>query len=236
MQIKLLTTIFFSLCFLQGIAQDEKEHRPQLNFGLQLGFPQDNFARIYSRDAIFGMGGRLLFPLDQKLPLDAGFQFYYMWMGTEKETFTLYNAVQGDYVVTSKVHGSMMPFHINLRFRPLRNVTNVVDPYIEGLAGFRVFYVKTEIEVDDLTPTEQPEPETSTINNWSGSYGVATGLGIRIAENIKLDFRYSRLKGGKAKYLDPKKIEFSSTGDPIYSRNRSETNMDNYEIGIVFVL
>lgn len=225
---------------LPTMAQDredeERKHRTQLNLGMQLGFPRDDFKRLYADRAMFGFGGRLLFPIDQNLPFDAGFQFYYMWMGTEKETFALNNSNLGDYQVESKVHGSMMPFHLNLRLRPMHRYRSPIDPYIEGLAGFRVFYVNSEIQVDDLTPTEQPDPERSIDNSWAWSYGFAAGTGIRVAENIKLDFRYAKLWGTKAKYLDPESVSFTNDGDPVYNRKKSETNISNYEIGIIFEL
>lgn len=231
----ILVFILLSLLADSAFSQDgEKKHHPYLNLGIQVGVPRDDFQQVYPGDALFGLGGRLMFPIDQNVPFDAGFQFYYMWMGSKSEDFTLVNPKHGRYKVDSKVSGSMMPFHLNLRIRPLRNATDLIDPYFEGLAGFRIFNVRTKVQVDDLTNTEQPPAKTSNQNHASWSYGYAGGLAFRLAENIMIDLRYERLWGSSAKYLDTKNISFTSKGDPVYTRKESETNISNYELGIIF--
>lgn len=207
----------------------------QLHLGAKLGFPQNEFAAKYPNNAFFGLGGGMLFPLFDDSPLDLGGQFEYYWIGREVETMTLESSSYGEYEVESTVNGSMIPLYLNARIMPFRRLTDVINPYFEGIAGARFFSIKTKIEVDDLSGGAQPDPETDTETRTSWSYGYGGGFLVKLVNSVYLDLHVQNIYGTQTKYLDPKSIEFDDNGDPVYRKIESETQVLTYSLGVNFV-
>ncbi len=237
-----LLCVSLLLSHVFGFAQDEPSTRVlpsssssgSLHLGMHLAFPQNEFAAVSEQAAFFGIGGGFVVPVFDHSPLALGGQFDYYWTGGDRQTEFYRDPVYGRYEVESTVQGSMIPLHLKARLNPLRDVTDLFNIYLEGLAGFRFTSVRTSIQVDDLSGGPQPEKESDTETSFSWSYGYAGGALVKLTTGIQLHFRVENLYGTSAKYLDPKSIEFDSNGDPEYQVKESRTDILNYSIGVNF--
>lgn len=238
---KILFTVLSLAISTALLAQDETEtirytpdYNGMLQFHTKLSFPQGDFANTYSESAFFGIGGGLLFPIKES-PIDAGLTVDYFWMERQTETQRLKDKFTGTYEVKSTINGNVVPVHSVLRVTPLRTINSPVQPYIQGMAGFRVFSIRTKIEVDDLSGGAQPDPDIEREPSAAWSYGYGGGVFVQIAENLNIDLSVSNLFGTNATYIDPESLEFDANGDPTYEKRESETHVANVRLGINIV-
>ena len=206
-----------------------------LEFGIQIGVPKGEFAATHDSPLMIGIGGRGMGKVNPTLPIQVGASFYYHWMNTSSQTFRFNDPTFGEYEVTSKVRGASIPFHLHARILPFSSTKLFIQPYLESTVGFKIFDVKTSVEVDDLTNTPQPEKEVSHSSDIAGSYGIGLGSFFHITDELYFNFKWESLRGGKASYLDPKSVSYDGKGNPSYKKNTSKTNVDHFEIGIAIV-
>lgn len=184
---------------------NNNEYSGGFQFDLNLAAPQGEFADSYNRDAFFGLAGGISFVI-RDTPIEGGLRAGYYWMGRTNEDVRINDSISGDYEVSTTVNGNVIPVHFNARILPLRSISNQFNPYIEGLAGFRIFNIRTKVEVDDLTTGPQPEPEIDRESTVAFSYGYAAGVLIGPINRASLNIRVSRIYGGRATYVDPESI------------------------------
>lgn len=218
--------------FGQNDDDDENENDGHLDIHMGLGFPEGEFRETAGDRAFFGVGGGIYFPLVRKLTLELGLTYHYYWMERQEEDFQKEDPQFGEYEVTSVVNSNMMPIHANLRISPLKNLNNAFYPYIEGIAGFRLFNSRTRISVDDYTQNPPPdEIENETKGAWS--YGYAGGLSIKLSRVIFVDGRVEKLYGTESSYIDPETIEYNdNTQEATYEKVSSNTNLMTYSLGL----
>lgn len=228
---------FYLLVFIIAIFHFSKAQiKPNsLELGLQLGVPKGEFANTHDNPVMIGIGGRGMGKVNPTLPIQIGASFYYLWMNTSTQTFRFDDPTFGEYEVTSEVRGASMPIHLHVRILPFSSTKLFIQPYLESTVGFRLFDVRTSVEVDDLTNTPQPEKEVDHSLDVAGSYGIGLGSFFHITDELYLNFKWESLRGGKASYLDPKSVSYDGKGNPSYKKNTSKTNVDHFELGIAIL-
>ena len=245
---KFLSTFAFVLLVSLGYAQNEDNNRDvndrrndQVDFKrnyigklqghMKFAIPQGGFAETYSESAFFGLGAGLLFQVLES-PIDAGLNVDYFWMERQQEDFTVNDPQFGAYDVTSTINGNMVPVHAVLRITPLRTVMPRINPYVEALAGVRVFNIRTKIEVDDGTNSTQPDPDIEREPSVSWSYGYAGGVYFQVSPNFNVDLSMANIYGTKASYINAESLKFTTQGDPVYETKESDTHIYNIRVGV----
>lgn len=237
----LVVVLFPFISFSQNdpiLRNINQPYRGGLDFGMSLAFPQNNFANAAGSRPYFGLGGKFIFAIKENSPFAVGLSFNYFWMfrKTEKQTITQrassFPFSRYEYEVETTVNGAMMPTHINFRIMPLRATNSPVQPYIEGIAGFRIFNTRSKIEVDDLSGGTQPEPEIDNNYNVTTSYGYGIGVNVRVTHAVYINARVENLYGGWGKYIDPSSVKINEKGDASINRKESRTDILNYTLGV----
>lgn len=236
----LLPIISFSQNEQPALRTINQPYKGGADFGLSLAFPQNNFAKAAGSRPYFGLGGKLVFASRDNSPISFGLSFNYFWMfrKTDKQTITqrasTFPFTKYEYQVETTVHGAMMPTHLHFRLMPFIATNSPVQPYAEGLAGFRIFNTRSKIEVDDLSGGTQPDPEIDNNINITSSYGYAVGVNVRVAHAIYVNARFENIYGGWGKYIDPSSVKIDNNGDATISRKESRTDILNYTLGVSF--
>ena len=208
------------------------------DFDIRAAFTSGEFKQFYPKDGMGGMGATVLFPINKRNPLDVGFGLGYYFMSHTSSDFQYYSPGVGDYNIESTVSGSMFPFHLVARAYPLKSVRSPVQPYVEGLAGFRLFIVDQEINtfIDNTGVELPPQTETNTTGSWS--YGFGAGVKVRISKKnlLYLNAKVDQLYGTETDYMDPTTINLYDDGSYEYVNQRSETDVLRFSIGLHLML
>ncbi len=205
-----------------------------IDFDVRAAFTTGEFKDFYSKAGMGGFGGTVLFPIGKKNPLDVGFGLGYYFMNNSQVTHELYTPGVGDYDINSKVSGSMVPFHLTARLYPLKSTRSPIQPYIEGLAGFRLFLVEHELSTYIYSIDTELPPETNTNTTGSWSYGFGGGVKIRMSRNqlLYLNLKVAQLYGTETKNMDPSSLVLYNDGAYGYNEFKSETDVLRFSVGI----
>ena len=155
-------------------------------------------------------------------------------------------------VMTEETKNNILSGHLFFKLTPFNTKWNV-QPYIEGLIGFKNLNTETilynENEIDDPnTLTDEREIAASTnANDTAFSYGYGVGIDVLLTKSFNkntnqktsslfffLNGRY--LFGGEAQYLKAGDIEFSDPAEgPVtttFNWNQSTTDLLNISLGL----
>jgi hypothetical protein len=197
-------------------------------------FTSGEFKQFYPKRGMGGLGTTVLFPVGKKNPLDIGFGFGYYWMSVSEETFSYYAPETGYYDVESRVSGGMIPLHLVGRVYPLKSINSPIQPYVEGLAGFRIFSANQRLETyisstDTYLPVEKDYNFTAS---WS--YGYGGGVKVRLSKNelLFLNAKITQLYGTTTKTMDPSSVVIYDDGTYSYSYFKSRTDVLRFTIGM----
>lgn len=198
------------------------------SLALSLGLPQNEFRQ--NTDAT-GFGGDLTFgiPFQKGAPIFFGLDFNYLVYGSNSMDETLRAQIT---LANGTPIGNPLEIPLQIRntnsifgthaFIRVQGPFELVQPYIEGLVGFR--YISTNTKIVDLSDDNRwSEPDDNVIvretvlDDWVFSYGYGGGFMIKMGPSIFLDLRADFFKGQRAQYFDGDdtsswNIEFS--GDP----------------------
>ena len=188
------------------------------SLAFSVGVPRNQFRE--NTNAV-GYGGDFTvgFPFQKEAPIYFGLDFNYQVYGLNRTSedleaeirsngaFIDYLSIPLEIVNTSSIFGTHAFFRAQA---PLR----IVEPYIEGLLGFR--YISTSTKILDQSSDgrfSDGEDESNVIirktllDDWIFSYGFGGGLMFPLAPGIFLDLRANFYKGERAKYFDGKDTE-----------------------------
>ncbi|MDA0378453.1 MAG: hypothetical protein O2899_03085, partial [Bacteroidetes bacterium] len=203
-----LVALFASLLFLAAPVQAQINAEGALTF--TVGVPQGEFGD--QLDAT-GFGGNLNFAVGFPgspvlVGLDAGYLIY----GHERRNEPFSTTIP-DVTVDVVTDNSVASGHVFLRFKP--NLP-VIQPYADGLFGFKYFATQTRIESEAF---EQNEITRSTnFDDTALSYGFGGGVKINVftptGDNgpggVHLDLGARYLIGKEASYLQKGSIRRES--------------------------
>ena len=208
------------------------------DFDIRAAFTSGEFKQFYPKDGMGGLGISVLFPISKRNPLDVGFELGYYFMSQTRSNLEYYAPGVGDYDIDSRVSGSMIPIHIVGRLYPLKTINFPIQPYIEGVAGFRLFIVNQKINTIVLgSGIELPEQtESTTTGSWS--YGFGAGVKIKISKNnpVYLNAKVNQIYGTATKYMDPSSVAVYDDGSFGYENYQSRTDILRFSIGIHFMV
>ncbi|MFB0926094.1 MAG: hypothetical protein QMB65_12575 [Vicingaceae bacterium] len=252
MKILLLVSLSISLS-LMTFAQDsnlvvspELDHTRQKNIDktpsatldleILVASTTGEFKEFYENNEIGGLGFTLLFGVHKTIPVDLGFDFGYYFMSTNRSRLEYYAPGVGDYDVNSKVNGTMVPIHMVSRLTPFKNTNFFIQPYLELMAGFRIFAVKQTIETTLLNTGVILEPETESTINGSFSYGYGGGLKVRLSKEnrVFLNVKANKIYGSATKYINQESVVLMDDGSYRYKTTKSKTDILRFSIGLQF--
>jgi len=210
------------------------DHKATLEIEIRAAFPTGEFKDFYSKPGIGGFGLTALFPLGKKNPLDIGFGLGYYLMGRAEDTYEYYALGIGDYDINSKVSGSMIPMHLTARLYPLKSVNSPIQPYIEGLAGGRLFVVEQEVSTYLYSVDSELPKETNSNITSSWSYGFGGGLKIMISRNemLFLNLKVAQIYGTLTKNMDSSSVVLYDDGTYGYDEFKSRTDVLRFSFGL----
>ena len=231
-------TLLLTLCctiFLQ--AQDEPRplYYGQLNAYFQVAVPVEGF-RSEIEQAGPGVGGSLLFQLGRGRPLFAGVDFAWANFDSESVEYTTnQNGFNEDFRLRTRTN--LLMGHGLLRFKPFTGF--FLQPYLDGLLGFKRLYARTTFtqlfeEENELIEADTDQADTAL------SLGAGGGVQIRLSyqPTIFIDLRCTYLMGGNASFLVRQEDLSGQLNDPIeaFEERRSTTSALIPQIGITIQL
>ncbi|MEQ9402769.1 MAG: hypothetical protein RIM99_04210 [Cyclobacteriaceae bacterium] len=193
-----------------------------------LGLPQNDFKE--NTDATgFGLDLSFAFPFQKEVPVYLGLDINYMVYGRNAQNENLFASITApngaelarlDIPLRIVNTNSLFGTHAFLRVvAPFE----LIQPYAEGLFGFR--YISTTTKILDRSDDRRWATEDDSdiisrdtvLDDWILSYGYGGGFLIQVAPNFFVDLRANFFKGERAKYFDGDDtaawtVEFS--GDP----------------------
>ena len=201
---------------------------PQGDIAVIVGLPQGEFEDNVD-NAGFGLslfGGLGLGHTPIVIGVDAGFLVY----GFERRREPFSTTIP-DVTVRVETSNAIAMGHMVLRLQP---PGGAVQPYLDGLFGFKYFFTETTIKDDDRFDEEEIA-STTNFDDAALSYGVGGGLDIMLhrgrgaAVMINAGARY--LFGRQAEYLQEGSIE-RRNGQVFFAIDRSETDILLMQLGI----
>jgi hypothetical protein len=255
-----LKSFIIVLCFILGSLEATYA---QFHFGIHgtLGIPANEFRDATTANA---WGGNIsaYFPFDRKVPIFLGVDLGYMVYGINNNrqninaTVTVGNQIIQRIPLNYNIRttNNLLSGHLVLRFRiPLKQI----QPYFDGLVGFKNFYTRTTI-IDETPVNNFNNNNNNNFNNNRNrivnngvtnlsdvafSYGGGGGFLIGSGP-IKLDVRCVYLLGENARFFDRNSIStwtvnFSQNTNQLDSNinlssaQRSKTDMFYAQIGMV---
>ena len=205
-----------------------------IDVDIRAAFTSGEFKNFYAKPGMGGFGFTVLFPLNKRNPVDLGIDLGYYFMSQSQETFQYYTPGVGDYDVESRISGGMFTTHAVARIYPIKNIKSPIQPYVEGLAGFRLFSANQRLETyvyitDEYLPIEKDY-------NFSGawSYGFGGGFKVMLSKNelLYLNTKVTQLYGTATNNMDPSSVELYDDGTYSYSEFRSRTDILRFSLGI----
>ena len=201
---------------------------PQGDITVVVGFPQGEFEQ-HVDNAGFGLnffGGIGLGRTPFVVGLDGGFLVY----GFERRREPFSTTIP-DVTVDVETSNAIAMGHVLLRLQP---PSGFVQPYVDGLFGFKYFFTETSISDEDFRGDE-PIASSTNFDDAALSYGLGGGLDIQVYQGrkaavlINAGARY--LFGSEAEYLKEGSIE-RRNGRVFFTTERSETNILIAQLGV----
>lgn len=250
----LLPTLFFVIASYTYAQDDELTTAPDeiftdesnilpepkvtIDIDIRAAYTTGEFKDFYPKRGMGGFGIDVLFPITEENPFDFGAGLGYYFMSRSERTIPYYTPGIGDYDVESRVSGGMFEFHLISRAYPLKATNFPIQPYVEGLAGFRVFGANQRLETyvyatDEYLPVEKDY-------NYSGSwsYGFGGGVKIRLGgdELIYLNLKANKIYGTSTKNMDPESVEIYDDGTYSFDEFESRTDVVRFALGIQIMI
>ena len=181
-----------------------------------------------------GLGITIAAPIKQSV-FALGAELGYYYMGNNSSTSEYYATGIGDYDVTTSFSGAMIPIHLVARIEPLIRSNSPVQPYIEGISGFRIFSFDSEFDTYLYSTDENLPTEKESTSTFSWSYGFGGGFRVQIADGFFLNAKAHKIFGSSTKYTDASSIEFNQDGTYSYGSTTSKTDVYRFTIGITLI-
>ncbi len=231
----------FSFLIVSGAAlglvrSSDAQVRPQGTLDFILGIPQGEFSE-YVDNVGFGVnafGGIGIGRSPIVIGAEAGFLVY----GYENRNEPFSSTIP-DVTVRVQTSNNIFLGHFLLRLQPQ---VGRVQPYLDGLFGFKYLFTQTSIENER---GGESIAASTNFDDFALSYGAGGGLKIQLYDgpigkeqkwarmSMNLGIRY--LFGGEAEYLQKGSIR-RANGDVTYDVDRSQTDLLMPQLGITVQL
>ena len=189
-----------------------------------IGFPQNQF-RDNVNDQGFGGSAHFGYFLGDT-PIMVGADVGFLNYGTVQH-FESFSPDIPEVTVEVRTTNNILLTHGFVRLQPQEGP---VRPYVEGLLGFKYFFTRSSI-TDDFS--SEPIASSTNFDDLAGSWGVGTGVDIRLWENhrrggitnVSLTLAAKYLWGSDAEYLKKGSIRRDPNGGVTFLVFRSRTDM-----------
>ncbi|SNT20596.1 hypothetical protein SAMN05421640_2850 [Ekhidna lutea] len=197
------------------------------SLSLTFGLPQNEFRE--NTDAT-GFGGdlSLAFPFQKGVPIYLGGDINYMVYGLNSQDHDLTaeivanGQVIDELIIPLTVTNTNSIFGTHLFMRAVAPF-ELIQPYAEGLIGFRYISTNTKIidRSDDRRWADDDDSDVisrkTVLDDWIFSYGYGGGFLIKVGPSVFVDLRADFFKGQRAQYYDGDDTEswtVEFNGDP----------------------
>ena len=239
---KLLIILFSFFIVLNLSAQNEKVHKRDFSeparwmAGIKgsVGIPYGEFWDKLGREG-YGIGGEVHYRIKKDLPIYMGLSLSGFFFDAQTQDY--YQNIDGFSVLfRERTRTNIFMGHLQVRIKP--DINFFIEPYLDGLFGFKNLYNRTTVEDLEIE-------EIDIINNsgdWAYSLGGAVGIHFPFlkdgASRGYFDLRLVYLKGTSADYLVRKENGNQSYTNPIdaFERKNSATDMLIPQIGFTFLI
>lgn len=223
----LLTALLTGVLFIQDA------NAQGIDFGLSLngGFPQGSFKNNVESNG-FGFDAVIGYNLP-RMPVTVGLNLGYINYGSSSR-FESFSPNIPEVTVRVKTTNNILTTHL---FTRLEAPVGPVKPYVDGLVGFNYLFTESKVTDDDF---EEPIASTTNFDDAAFSYGVGTGLKIKLGESVNaengrlarwyLDLKARYLLGGEAEYLREGSLQRSGS-TLIFDTRRSKTDLLTFGVG-----
>lgn len=182
------------------------------SFAFSVGVPQNDFRE--NTDAVgFGFDLSVAFPFDDDVPIYGGLDFNYMVYGRNAQREDLVAEIRtgggtllGSLDIPLEIVNTNSFFATHAFIRAVAPLDNI-QPYAEGLIGFR--YISTNTKILDRSSDGRYSDEDDNIivrktilDDFIFSYGFGGGFLVKLNDNVFIDLRANFFKGQRAEYFD----------------------------------
>ena len=215
----------------QRRARAERGNRgPSWSIGFQAVQPRGEFQSIYDGNPV-GIGGSFLIN-GARSPFEFGVGYGWQSMGKQEEGIRILEGqnIDGEDVYASgqmTVNSNIHTYQVIARFKPF---TGKIQPYVDGLLGFKAFTTKTTILADNGSYSEVVD-EDKEARDVSAFFGWAAGIKVEVARSFMLEGRFEAIEGGKTIFINPETIEIDKEGGLSYDRESSATDVYVFQLG-----
>lgn len=209
---------------------------------LSVGIPQNSFRE--NTDAVgAGFDLSLAFPFQKGVPIYLGGDINYMVYGRNSSDEDLSAEIRDsngnlidELIIPLRIVNTNSIFGTHAFMRAVAPF-ELIQPYVEGLVGFRYISTSTKIldRSDDGRYSEEEDSNVisrkTVLDDWIFSYGYGGGFLIKIGQNGYLNLRADYFKGQRAEYYDGDdteswNVEFTGAN---YDRDNVEGGDFQYE-------
>ncbi|MFB3903337.1 MAG: hypothetical protein ACE15E_07785 [Acidobacteriota bacterium] len=195
----------------------------ELGADFVIALPQNEF-RDNINDEGYGGAAHFGYFLGDS-PIMIGTDFGFLKYGTVRRFESISPEIP-EITVRVQTTNNIMMLHGFVRLQPQ---DGPVRPYVEGLAGFKYLFTRSSI-IDDFF--DERLASSTNFDDFAGSWGVGTGLDIRLWENyrrrsvaeVSLTIGARYLWGSEAEYLRKGSIIRDPDGELTFLAFRSRTD------------
>ncbi len=182
------------------------------SLGFSVGVPRNDFRE--NTDATgFGFDLSVAFPFQKGVPIYAGLDFNYMVYGRNAENEDLVAEIRssqgtllGSLDIPLRIVNTNSLFGTHAFLRAVAPFSDI-QPYAEGLIGFR--YISTNTKILDRSNDRRFSEEDDDVivrktilDDFIFSYGFGGGLMFKVSPNLFVDLRLNYFQGERAQYFD----------------------------------
>ncbi len=223
----------FGLLSLSATAQDppapvREDRGSTAAIGVQFGAPLGRFSEACN-SAFIGYGVQLAFAHD-KLPFDVGVGFGRELMSRKSFKIPVDIEYLQDHTGTLLLRNNVTTLLPFVRYRPL---TGAWQPYVDVFGGANLFHSRSHVNVSSL---DDPILRDHVHTDIGTSWGWASGLMVRISDELMLEARFERGYGGRATFVDPASCAVDNSGRLLYGTNTSITQSWRCRLALVVSL
>ena len=182
------------------------------SLGFSVGVPRNDFRENTDANG-FGFDLSIAFPFQKGVPIYAGIDFNYMVYGRNQQDEDLVAEIRssqgtllGQLDIPLRIVNTNSLFGTHAFVRAVAPLSNI-QPYIEGLVGFR--YISTNTKILDRSNDRRFSDEDDDVivrktilDDFVFSYGFGGGLMFKVSSNFFIDLRADYFRGERAQFFD----------------------------------
>ncbi len=182
------------------------------SLGFSVGVPRNDFRENTDANG-FGFDLTVGFPFQKGVPIYAGLDFNYMVYGRNAqnedlvaEIISSQGTLLGQLDIPLRIINTNSLFGTHAFIRAVAPLDGI-QPYAEGLIGFR--YISTNTRIEDRSNDRRFSDDDNDLivrktilDDFVFSYGFGGGLMFKVSPNLFIDLRLNYFRGERAQFFD----------------------------------